>query len=302
MTLNLIKIAFIFSACTTGFLGLLINFFEKYLPASLSKIFRYGKFAADIKDAVLDKCEVPKRWFKHYYAFAGPFSTIAIVMVFYRYFFGGKHADAVQLGLSFLLGKPIRSLVPDENVILAMTIFTIHCWKRFYESHFVSVYSDQYMNVSLYLLGFFHYFGSVISIVGESQNFLKGTEIDLNWSRLSMLDWACALIFLVSTYLQYRSNIILSNLRKDKKGVVVTKKHKVPHGGLFNYVTAPLQLTEIILYLCLSAILRSASTFHFVTLWVLINQMECAYLSHEWSLRKFENYPKSRKIIIPYVF
>lgn len=156
-----------------------------------------------------------------------------------------------------------------------------------------------------------------------------GTDINLDWSRLSMLDCTCTFIFLASTYLQYRSNIILSNLRKDKKGVVVTKKYKIPHGELFDYVSAPLQLTEIIMYLCLSVILRSASTFHFVTLWVVVNQvsdifciqilfikyftkltivcafllqMECAYLSHEWSLRTFENYPKSRKIIIPYVF
>lgn len=74
--------------------------------------------------------------------------------------------------------------------------------------------------------------------------------------------------------MQYRSNVILANLRKDKKGNVVTKKYKVPNGELFNFVTAPLQLTEIILYLCLNCILKSASTFYFVTAWVILNQVK----------------------------
>lgn len=61
---------------------------------------------------------------------------------------------------------------------MAITIFTIHCWKRFYESHFISVYSDQYMNFSVYLLGLFHYFGTTVSIMGESRDFLKGRHIE----------------------------------------------------------------------------------------------------------------------------
>lgn len=73
--------------------------------------------------------------------------------------------------------------------------------------------------------------------------------------------------------MQYRSNIILSNLRKDKDGVVITKKYKVPHGELFNYITAPLQFTEIILYLCLLIILRNGSMFYYVAVWVVINQV-----------------------------
>ena len=55
-----------------------------------------------------------------------------------------------------------------------MIVFTIHCWKRYYETHYISVFSDVYMNFAIYLIGLFHYYGSIIAIVGESQNIANG--------------------------------------------------------------------------------------------------------------------------------
>lgn len=77
--------------------------------------------------------------------------------------------------------------------------------------------------------------------------------------------------------MQYRTNIILSNLRRDKNGVVVTKKYKVPCGELFDFITAPLQFTEIIIYLCLLLILRNGSMFYYVAVWVVINQVKIVF-------------------------
>lgn len=73
--------------------------------------------------------------------------------------------------------------------------------------------------------------------------------------------------------MQLESNFILARLRKNQYGDVVTKEHKIPIGGLFNYISNPLQLTEILMYLMLSGILWQASTFHYVTLFVIINQV-----------------------------
>ncbi|KAG5344243.1 PORED reductase, partial [Acromyrmex heyeri] len=52
----------------------------------------------------------------------------------------------------------------------------------------------------------------------------------------------------------------------------------------------------------LSVILWQASTFHYVTFWVISNQVASAYLSHQWYHKTFTNYPKERKIIIPYIW
>ncbi len=53
-------------------------------------------------------------------------------------------------------------------------IFTVHVWKRYYESHYISVFSDVYMNAVMYLISIFYYFGATISIVGEGRNVRTG--------------------------------------------------------------------------------------------------------------------------------
>ncbi|XP_014216816.1 polyprenol reductase [Copidosoma floridanum] len=300
--MNLVKLSFLFNALSVGFVGMLINLFESYIPAFVSKIFRHGKFSADVKDAFLDMCEVPKRWMQHFYILAAPLSTFSLSLLIYRYFLGNKLPKLFNDYFGCMIGTSTPALIPPENVILAITLLSMHCWKRFYECYFLSVFSDVKMSFVIYLVGHCHYIGAVTSIVGESRQLLTDTKVLLNWTKLTYLEILCSIVFLISTYLQYKSNLILASLRKDKKGNVVTKKHKIPKGELFEYVTSPLQFTEICLYVCLSIILKAGSTFHFVTLWVIINQVECAYLSHVWYSSTFENYPKSRKIILPFIF
>ncbi|XP_011502079.1 PREDICTED: polyprenol reductase [Ceratosolen solmsi marchali] len=301
MTSNLVKGFFLINGLAVAFGGVLVNFFENYLPTSVSKIFRYGKFCSNVKNKFLEKLEVPKRWFKHFYTFAGPFSTAALVLVYYRYYQSDKLPDIVVKILKFLMGQPTLSLIPAENTIFALILLTIHCWKRYYETHYISVFSNAYMNFTFYIIGLFHYLGTIVSIVGESYDITKDTKVDVNWTRLSLTEYTCATVLLISTYMQYRTNIILANLRKDKKGIVVTTNYKMPEGELFNLISGPLQLTEIIIYICLSIILRKAYTFHYVSFWVIMNQVECAYLSHQWSVKTFKNYT-NRKIILPFIF
>ncbi|KAL7287810.1 hypothetical protein TKK_0018185 [Trichogramma kaykai] len=302
MALNLIKVLFLFKACTTGGIGLLINSFEPYLPVALLKVFKYGKFASTAQDRFLEKLEVPKRWFKHFYVLAGPLSTLTLVIFVNRYFMNQPLPNFVVNTLEFCLNKPIPFNVPAENVLLGLIIFMIHCWKRFYETHFISIFSDTYMNFSIYLVGLSHYVGTIISIIGETHNISNNKSIQLDWSRLTVIDYMFASIFLLASYVQLRTNKILASLRKDKNGKVVTKKHKIPHGGLFEFISAPLQLTEMILYICLLVILRGASTYCYIAFWVIVNQLECAYMSHKWSIETFKDYPKNRYTVIPYIY
>lgn len=97
--------------------------------------------------------------------------------------------------------------------------------------------------------------------------------MDLSLHNLTTVQLMCAFIFLWSTYMQLESNFILAKLRKNLHGDVVTKEHKIPFGGLFKYISNPLQFTEIIMYIMLSGILWQTSTFHYVTLFVIINQV-----------------------------
>ncbi|XP_014471205.1 PREDICTED: polyprenol reductase-like [Dinoponera quadriceps] len=102
--------------------------------------------------------------------------------------------------------------------------------------------------------------------------------------------------------MQLHSNFILAKLRKNKDGAVVSYSHNVPFHGLFEYISNPLQFTEILMYFMLSLILWRASTYHYVTFWVAVNQAEAAYLSHQWYHTTFKDYPKKRKTLIPFIW
>ena len=90
---------------------------------------------------------------------------------------------------------------------------------------------------------------------------------------LFISDWISATIFLWASYHQLQSNYILSSLRKNEEGVVVTKEYKIPSGGLFDYISNPLQFTEIVLYGCLQIILKDSSSYPVMFAWVITNQV-----------------------------
>lgn len=81
------------------------------------------------------------------------------------------------------------------------------------------------------------------------------------------------MIFILFSYTQLKINFILRNLRKDKDNGINSTIYKIPHGGLFEYVSGALQITEIIIYITMSIILWESSTFHYITIWVLVNQV-----------------------------
>lgn len=186
-------------------------------------------------------------------------------------------------------------LVSAENVTLAIVILNIQCWKRVYETCFINVFGDQKMSLGVYFIGFIHYAGVFLCIVGESKGFIRGmfskiykhillsqftyiafitdSYTSLLLYKLTITELICTLICLWSSYVQLKSNFILAGLRKNEDGEIVTKEHKIPFGGLFKYITNPLQFTEIIIYIMLSVILWQASTFHYITIWVITNQV-----------------------------
>ncbi|XP_026294757.1 polyprenol reductase isoform X2 [Apis mellifera] len=144
--------------------------------------------------------------------------------------------------------------------------------------------------------------GTLICIISESEGFVKGSKGNFSWNKITYFHLLCSIIFILSTYAQLKSNFILRKLRKNKDGKINSTIYKIPHDGLFEYVSGALQITEIIIYITLSIILWQSSTFHYVTIWVLCNQIWTATLTHQWYIQTFKNYPKSRKILIPFIF
>lgn len=302
MAVNVIRLTFVLLSIFTGTLGMLINVLESYLPTLLTRSYRYGKYSDKINQPIVAQCEVPKKWFQHFYLMAAPGSTLVLYLIIQEYFVRGSTPEVVFSILNLSLGSSRKPLVTTECCLLAAAILSIQCWKRLYETMHVNVFSDSKMNISHYIAGFLHYIGTLLSIIGESNGFVEGTVADFSWNRITPIRLLAACIFLVCSYTQLHACFILRNLRSDENGKTSIHGYKIPHGGLFDYVSGALQTTEIIMYSMLSVILWESHTYHFITLWVFVNQVECAFLTHWWYQTTFASYPKNRKALIPYIF
>ncbi|KAJ7557837.1 hypothetical protein O6H91_04G012100 [Diphasiastrum complanatum] len=79
------------------------------------------------------------------------------------------------------------------------------------------------------------------------------------------------------------------------------KVYKVPHGGLFEYVTCPNYLGEILEWLGWSIMTWSSTGLGFFVSTVCFLGPR-ANAHHDWYLKKFSDYPQSRKSLIPFLW
>ena len=109
-------------------------------------------------------------------------------------------------------------------------------------------------------------------------------------------------LFAVASVLQFQSHTILARLRKDKSGHVVTLKHSIPRGSLFNILSCPHYFAEILIYLSMCIIFNGRSTtWLFVCGFVVLNQIVVGLFNHQWYLDTFKDYPRNRKAVIPFL-
>jgi hypothetical protein len=101
------------------------------------------------------------------------------------------------------------------------------------------------------------------------------------------------LLFAGGFALNKHSDYLLRNLRKPGE-----TGYKIPHGGGFNLVSSPNYLGELIQWSGFAVACWSLPGLAFV-LFTAANLVPRALANHRWYLEKFEDYPKSRKAIIP---
>ncbi|CAG9791747.1 unnamed protein product [Diatraea saccharalis] len=301
--LNILDIIFVGLASAVTFTGVLINNFEKHVPAFILKGFKYGSFAYKGTEAnFLQVIEIPKSWYRHFYLFASCFGSATLIYMIMVY-----HSEySVNVYVSLVLRLFLEEDEPAVSAA-AVTIVTIlmvlQCLRRFYETYFVQVFAkSSKMNLSHYLAGIIHYFACFVAAIGQAPLFCGNQNRDMvvwNDTYTKILTVPCVLIFMWAWYEQYQSNIIFANLRKDKKsGQVITEDHRVPNGRMFQYVSSPHRMCEVILYTVL-LLLIPTRTFFCIYLWVLANQIQTAIQAHEWYKKTFNNYPKNRFAIFP---
>lgn len=77
--------------------------------------------------------------------------------------------------------------------LLALLLMTAQCVRRFYETWFVSIFSDAKMNFSHYIVGFAHYFGAISAILVEAPGFTPHTGTTQCSTECSLPSFWCIL-------------------------------------------------------------------------------------------------------------
>ncbi|XP_021741624.1 steroid 5-alpha-reductase DET2 [Chenopodium quinoa] len=112
------------------------------------------------------------------------------------------------------------------------------------------------------------------------------------WGRFS----GGMVVFGFGMVLNVKSDLVLVGLKAQGGG------YKIPRGGLFELVSSPNYLGEIIEWLGWAIMTWSWAGFGFF-LYTFCNLVPRAMANHKWYLEKFKDeYPKTRKAIIPFMY
>ena len=121
------------------------------------------------------------------------------------------------------------------------------------------------------------------------------------------IEWLTDPRFLVGLAIYYtgyslniHSDWIVRRLRTKEEVASGEKVYRIPKGGLFTYVTNPSYFTELVAWSGFAICTWSLGGV-FILAISAANLIPRAFATHKWYLEKFEDYPKNRKALIPFV-
>lgn len=105
--------------------------------------------------------------------------------------------------------------------------------------------------------------------------------------------WLGLTIFGLGFWVNRRADAMLAALRKPGES-----GYKIPRGWLYEYVSCPNYLGEILIWIGWAVASWSAAGAVFV-LWTAANLLPRALSNHQWYRETFADYPSQRKALIP---
>lgn len=107
-------------------------------------------------------------------------------------------------------------------------------------------------------------------------------------------------VYYVSYALNLHSDAIIRNLRPQSEIDAGVKSYRIPEGGLFRWVTNPSYLTELTAWAGFALCTWSLAGA-FILLISLGNLVPRAFATQKWYRDRFPDYPRDRKVLIPYL-
>ena len=107
-------------------------------------------------------------------------------------------------------------------------------------------------------------------------------------------------IYVCGFTLNIHSDAIIRNLRSKEEVKRGEKVYRIPRGGLFNYVTNPSYFSKLLSFTGFAIATWSLGAV-FVLVVSAANLIPRALQMHRLYREKFDEYPKERKVLIPYL-
>ncbi|KAI8026891.1 Polyprenol reductase 2 [Camellia lanceoleosa] len=275
----------------------LLNSFHEFLLGFAKR----GK----IMQSSSQKFTVPQKFFCHFYTLAVVWTTFLLAATwFYAYKMHCwclSHCNILVVKVQTLRDTVWRSVF----LLLLMEVQALRCLVK---TIYVFNYSPSaWMHVFGYLPGLFFYTAALLSLcctfaleafvfalnrvvefIVKGKNQIPATEFD--W-------WGFASPLMT---LRWYSWIGMGSLRKKPEQA---NEYVIPHGDWFDYVSSPHYLAGLVIY----AGLMVASGGADLAVWLIFgfvsaNLVLAGAETHKWYLHKFDNYPRSRFAIVPFVF
>lgn len=127
--------------------------------------------------------------------------------------------------------------------------------------------------------------------------FVNGYFLGYMSESSALLQWTHYLgvgLFFLGMIINQRSDNHLLNLRKENTG------YAIPTAGMFKWISCPNYFGEIIEWTGFAIAAGSLPAASFA-IWTAANLVPRALNHHDWYHEKFEDYPKDRKAVIPFV-
>lgn len=103
------------------------------------------------------------------------------------------------------------------------------------------------------------------------------------------------ILFMAGLLINWYHDTLLIRLRKPGE-----TGYKIPHGGLFKYISCPNHFGEIIEWSGFALMCFNLPALAFL-IWTAANLVPRALSHHRWYKEHFEEYPEDRKAVIPFV-
>ncbi len=194
----------------------------------------------------------------------------------------------VLFAVLFFMGERTSSVLP----IVFLCIWELHYINRTFIFPFRLRGNRRDMPLSIALFGFiFNLLNAYI--VSRWINTLGPTyDVSWLWDPRFIIG---VVVFFIGFFINQQSDSILRNLLKPGE-----TGYKIPHGGMFRFVSCPNYLGELLEWTGYAIATWCFPGFVFV-MWTTANLAPRAISSHKWYQDSFPDYPKDRKALIPFI-